>query len=149
MITTPHTYYEWIAVFDELKKRSVDREILDVMRKGTIEWQPGIAERFSERLMSIINYRINRASDQFQKELNYGKNQESVIIQALLGLRKELQFLAEISDLPVLPKSEREQLHQLVIDQSNAIQRSLEDSAKKDRSGKLGYIVRNHKITVQ
>lgn len=149
MITVPHTYYEWVEILDKLKEKSDDREVLAAMREGTLEWQSGIAERFTGRLISVINYRMNMASDRFQKELDYGKGQENAIIQALLGLRREMQFLAEAADLPVLPRAEREQCRQLVVSQAGHMQKALEDSAKRDRSGKLGSIIRNHKITIQ
>lgn len=149
MITIPHTYYEWVEILDKLKEKSDDREVLAAMREGTLEWQSGIAERFIGRLISVINYRMNMASDRFQKELDYGKGQENAIIQALLGLRREMQFLAEAADLPILPREEREQCRQLVVSQAGYMQKALEDSAKKDRSGKLASIIRNHKITIQ
>lgn len=49
-------------------------------------------------------------------------------------------------NLPALPEKERQHYLQLVIEQANTMQKSLEDSAKKDRSGKLASIVRNHKV---
>ena len=72
--------------------------------------------------------------------------QEGAIVQALLALRKELSFLVKAIDLPVIPEKDRAQYCNLVREQADQIQTSLEDSAKKDRSGKLSSIVRNHKV---
>ena len=145
-ITPPKTYAEWVAVLDMLKNKTDDEAVLDAMLKGTIEWQSGVAERFAKKLIDVINFRMNAASDKFQKEMNRAYGQERAIVQALLGLRKEMCFLSKAINLPVIPEKDRNQYYQLVISQANSMQSSLEDSAKKDRTGKLASIVRNNRV---
>lgn len=145
-IAPPRTYSEWVAVLDILKDKSDDEAVLSAMQRGTIEWQSGVAERFTKKLTDVINYRLNAASDKFQREMSRCQGQERAIVMALLALRKELAFLAKAINLPAIPEKDRRQYYQLVIDQANSVQKSLEDSAKKDRSGKLASIVRNNKV---
>ena len=116
------------------------------MQEGTIEWQTGVAERFTKKLIDVVNYRMNIASDKFQKEIGRSNGQERAIVQALLALRKELCFLSKTMNLPAIPENDRLQYYQMVISQANSMQNSLEESAKKDRSGKLASIVRNNKV---
>lgn len=146
MLKIPNTYAEWVNVLDMLKMKTDDDEVLIVMQKGTIAWQPGVAERFSKKLIDVINSRMNGASDKFQKDLGRANGEERTIVQALLALRKEMMFLVAAIDLPALPNKERKQYRQLVLEQADNMQSSLEESAKKDRSGKLSSIVRNHKV---
>ena len=89
---------------------------------------------------------MNSASDKFQKEMGRAYGQERVIVQALLALRKEMCFLSKVINLSTIPEKDRQHYYQLVISQANSMQSSLEDSAKKDRSGKLASIVRNNKV---
>lgn len=145
-IAPPKTYSEWVAVLDMLKAKSDDEAVLSAMQKGTIEWQSGVAERFAKKLIAVINYRMNAASDKFQKEMTRSNGQEGAVVKALLALRKEMSFLSKAINLPAIPEKDRQQYHQLVISQANSMQTSLEDSAKKDRSGKLASIVRNNKV---
>lgn len=145
-IISPHTYAEWVALLDTLKNKTDDEATLQAMQSGTIEWQSGVAERFSKRLIDTVNYRMNAATDKFQKEMSRSQGQERAIVQALLTLRKELCFLSKAINLPALPDRDRQRYYQLVISQANSIQSSLEDSAKKDRSGKLASIVRNNRV---
>ncbi|MCD8050041.1 MAG: hypothetical protein LUG52_10730 [Clostridia bacterium] len=147
-IKPPETYAEWAAVIDMFKAKTDDETVLASMRKGTLEWQSGVAERFSKKLIDAVNYRMNSASDKFQKEMGRAGGQESAIVRALLALRKEMSFLARAIDLPVLPEKDRLHYRALVTDQADNMQRSLEDSAKKDRTGKLASIVRNNKVNV-
>lgn len=146
MIAVPHTYFEWSGVLTIFKEKSNDEEVLPAMQAGTIEWQSGVAERFSKKLIDAVNARMNTASDKFQKEMSRAGGSEGAIVQAILALRKEMMFLAQAMNLSALPGNERQHYLELVLEQANAIQKSLEDSARKDRSGKLSSIVRNHKI---
>lgn len=145
-IAPPHIYSEWVAVLDMLKAKSDDEAVLEAMLQGTIEWQSGVAERFAKKLVDVINFRMNSASDKFQKEMGRAYGQERAIVQALLALRKEMCFLSKAINLPAIPEKDRNQYHQLVISQANSMQSSLEDSAKKDRTGKLASIVRNNRV---
>lgn len=145
-ITPPRTYAEWVDVLDMLKSKTDDESVLLAMQQGTIEWQSGVAERFAKKLIDAINYRMNSASDKFQKEMGRTYGQERAIVQALLALRREMSFLSKAINLPAIPENDRQQYYQLVISQANSMQSSLEDSAKKDRSGKLASIVRNNKV---
>lgn len=146
MIAPPKTYAEWVPVLEMLKDKTDDEAVLQAMLQGSIPWQAGVAERFSKRFIDVVNHRMNRAVDKFQKDMSRSRGQESAIVQALLALRKELCFLSKAISLPALPEKDRQHYTQLVVDQANKIQSSLEDSAKSDRSGKLSSIVRNHRV---
>lgn len=146
MIATPHTYAEWVSVLTVFKNKTNDAEALAAMKAGTLEWQSGVAERFSKKLIEAVNFRMNAASDKFQRELSRAGGQESGIVQALLALRKEMSFLAQAIDLPVLPEKDRQHYIRLVLEQADKMQSSLEESARNDRSGRLSSIVRNHRI---
>lgn len=145
-ITPPHTYAEWAALLDVLKEKTDDEDVLEAMMAGTVEWQAGVAERFSKKLIDVVNYRMNNATDKFQKDMLRTNGQESAIVQALFALRKELRFLARAINLPALPEKDREHYRQLVLSQADNIQKSLEDSAKADHTGRLSSIVRNNKV---
>lgn len=145
-ILPPHTYAEWISILDMLKNKTNDEDVLQAMCNGTVEWQSGVAERFSKKLIAVVNYRINSATDKFQREMEWAQGREKDVVQALFALRKELFFVSKVMNLPALPEKERQQYYQLVIDQANSIQSSLEDSARSDRSGRLASIIRNNKV---
>ena len=107
-ITPPKTYSEWVAVLDMLKAKTDDASVLEAMQRGRVEWQTGVAERFSKKLIDVINYRMNSASDKFQREMGRAYGQERAIVQALLALRKEMSFLAKAINLPAIPEKERQ-----------------------------------------
>ena len=146
VISPPQTYAEWVAILDILRDKTNDENVLEAMLNGKLEWQSGVAERFAKKLIDTINYRMNAASDKFRSDMGRAYGQERIIVQALLTLRKEMMFLSKAINLPVIPEKDREQYYQLVLTQAENMQKSLEDSAKKDRTGKLLSIVKNNRV---
>ena len=146
MNKAPKIYADWVKVFELLKSCEDDEKVLTLMQEGTIVWQSGVAERFLKRLVDTVNFRLNRATDNFQKAHQTDENE---IIQSLMQLRRELQFILKVVDINTIPVKEKTELRNMIINQSNSIQESLEKSAESDRSGKLSSIIKNNKVTIQ
>ena len=146
MDKAPKIYAEWIKVFDILKSGEDDEVILPLMQEGEIVWQSGVAERFLRKLVDTVNFRLNKAIDNFQKS---HRSDENEIVQSLMQLRRELQFMLKVVDINTVPVKEKMELRNMIINQSNSIQESLEKSSESDRSGKLSSIIKNNKVIVQ
>ena len=146
MDKAPKIYADWIKVFNTLKSGEDDEAILPLMQEGEIVWQSGVAERFLRKLVDTVNFRLNKAIDNFQKSRQSDENE---IVQSLMQLRRELQFMLKVVDINAIPVKEKTELHNMIINQSNSIQESLEKSSESDRSGKLSSIIKNNKVTVQ
>ena len=146
MNKAPKIYADWIKVFDVLKSGEDDEAILPLMQEGEIVWQSGVAERFLRKLVDTVNFRLDKAIDNFQKS---HRSDENEIIQSLMQLRRELQFMLKVVDINAIPVKEKTELRNMIINQSNSIQESLEKSAESDRSGKLSSIIKNNKVTIQ
>ena len=146
MNKAPKIYADWIKVFDVLKSGEDDEAILPLMQEGEIVWQSGVAERFLRKLVDTINFRLNKATDAFQRSHQTDENE---IVQSLMQLRRELQFMLKVVDINAIPVKEKTELRNMIINQSNSIQESLEKSSELDRSGKLSSIIKNNKVTVQ
>ena len=146
MDKAPKIYADWIKAFDVLKSSEDDGAILPLMQEGEIVWQSGVAERFLRKLVDTVNFRLDKAIDNFQKS---HRSDENEIIQSLMQLRRELQFMLKVVDINAIPVKEKTELRNMIINQSNSIQESLEKSAESDRSGKLSSIIKNNKVTIQ
>ena len=146
MNKAPKIYADWVKVFNILKSGEDDENILALMQEGIVVWQSGVAERFLKRLVEAVNFRLNKATDNFQKSRQTDENE---IIQSLMQLRRELQFILKAVDINAIPVKEKMELRNMIINQSNSIQESLEKSAESDRTGKLSSIRKNNKVTIQ
>ena len=146
MNKAPKIYADWVKVFNVLKSGEDDENILALMQEGIVVWQSGVAERFLKRLVEAVNFRLNKATDNFQKSRQTDENE---IIQSLMQLRRELQFILKAVVINAIPVKEKMELRNMIINQSNSIQESLEKSAESDRTGKLSSIIKNNKVTIQ
>ena len=114
MILIPQNYSDWVKILELLKNKSDDVEVLNAMKAGKIEWQSGVAERFLKRLTDSVNFRLNNATDKFQKEISRSGS-ESNIVQSVINLRKELIFLFQAVDLSAIPEKQRAQLVSMIL----------------------------------
>ncbi|MBF1192340.1 MAG: hypothetical protein HXM09_05745 [Fusobacterium periodonticum] len=146
MDKAPKIYADWIKVLDVLKSAEDDENALALMEKGEIVWQSGVAERFLNKIVAAMNFRLKRAIDNFQKSY---RGDENETIKAIMQLRKELQFLLKVVSIKALPDKEKAERRNIIVAQSNSIQESLEKSSESDRSGKLASIVKNNRVNVQ
>ena len=67
MNKAPKIYADWVKVLNILKSGEDDENILALMQEGIVVWQSGVAERFLKRLVEAVNFRLNKATDNFQK----------------------------------------------------------------------------------
>lgn len=148
MIAAPKTYAQWAKVIEEFKISTRDEVLLNLLKEGHLEWESGVAQRFSNMFTQAINTRINRAIDNFQKEMRFAQGNEGLIIQALINLRKELAYVKEAVNITAFPEDHRNKLVEMVVKQANTIQQSIEDSSISDRSGRMRYIVRNNRVNI-
>ena len=107
MNKAPKIYADWVKVFNILKSGEDDENILALMQEGIVVWQSGVAERFLKRLVEAVNFRLNKATDNFQKSRQTDENE---IIQSLMQLRRELQFILKAVDINAIPVKEKMEL---------------------------------------
>ncbi len=143
----PVTYSEWMDCFDTIRDGNQDAEVLACIKNGTLALTGGVAGRFATQMNSVIQYRIKRASDKFDRLMKMNQGDINLLSKALLGLRKEFIFLVQFAKIPVLPISDSNLLSEAIKEQATTMQNSLEASTMKlDRTGMLTSIVKKNKI---
>ena len=145
MIQTPETYSDWVNLFEKLKKHEDDESVVAAMERGSIPWQSGVAERFSVKLVEAVNKRLDDANDRFKRNMRLA-NGEGALIQALNALRKDIVLMKRVVSINAIPPEIREKYVNMVREFADSSQRSLEDSSKNGRTGRLRFIVRNHSV---
>ncbi|MDY3974004.1 MAG: hypothetical protein SOY76_05155 [Veillonella caviae] len=138
-------YAQWMDYFDELQDAPCDLQLLEPLKYGSIELSREVAERFIKRLFSLVEYRLKKNEASFDRIMQFARDEYSYS-QGLLGLKKEFAFLKELVNIPTLPEDFRAQLLGAVQEAADNTQQSLESSARSDRSGVLGHLVRSNKV---
>ena len=126
MIAPPRTYAAWTALLNTFAAGTADEEAVHAMRAGTLVWQSGVAERFTQRLLDALNTRIQKDGDTFSRDLARASAEQDTIA-ALLAQRRRFRTLYAAAD---------------------RTQESLEASAKTDRTGRMSALVRSHRVNV-
>ena len=145
-MNVPKSYAEWVNLLVVLKEKKADVEVLKAMQQGELVWQSGVAERYVKKFIEVLNFRMDSATDRFQREMERAGNSENLIVQALLNLRREMQFLTGLSNLNVFPAEQRNAIGTMIDEQIAIMQKSLEDSAKEERTGKMLSIVKKNRL---
>lgn len=138
----PVNYAEWCALFDEIAASPRDEAYLDAIARGQISFTSGVAERFVRAATDLIRKRVNAAQDVYQRQLKNARGMNSNVTTALSTLKKEYVYVHKIAKALPIPPEYRSQIVKMVQDQADMTQRSLEDSAKADRTGHLMQLVR-------
>ena len=79
MIAPPRTYAQWAALLTTFAAGTADEEAVHAMRAGTLVWQSGVAERFTQRLLDALNTRIQKDSDTFSRDLARASGEQDTI----------------------------------------------------------------------
>lgn len=143
--TSPQTYAEWCICLNYLKDNRYDHEIKKILSEGRLSWTSGVAERFSERLATIFNERLNEYAQRLSRTISHGYDEAS-LLTGLLATRRTLSFLYEIAILECFPQLLQKHLKDELERYANQTQSSLENSALVDRTGKLLSLIKHNSI---
>lgn len=144
----PNTYSDWYKIFDNIDTWEIghiDEKLLTSMEKGYIDWVDGVSQRITLRLINLVNNRLKKLSEFYNKRLSVSCSSFD-LTNILLTFRKELIFIKRLDNLPMLPEELRKELTKDVLDYAQKTQKSLESSAKKDLSGELKRILLSYKV---
>lgn len=143
----PNTYAEWVECFDLLKTGTQDADVLHCMKQGSLVLSPGVAGRFAEQINTVIQHRVTKLSDKFNRAIQVNGGDLDLLNISLLRMRKEFMFLIQFASMPILAPGHTELLIDAITEQAATMQKSLEDSASKiDRTGAMASIIRKTRI---
>ncbi|WFR58368.1 hypothetical protein QA584_04675 [Anaerocolumna sp. AGMB13025] len=143
----PNTYSEWMESFDLLREGKNDADVMECTRKGTLNLSAGVAERFASQLNAVIQYRIKKASEKFDRAMKMNSGDVNLLSASLLALRREINFLISFVRLPILTSEEADILVNAIKEQALSMQKSLENTAKSlDRTGMLASTIKKNNI---
>jgi len=141
----PRTYAEWSQCLDRLAAGNEDEACIQAMGQGELSWTGGVGPLFAQRLADEFNARLTRCSANLSRDLRQGVG-EADVVRAIVNARHVLFFLHRLARLSTFAETLRTHLEDELRKFSERAQRSLEDSAKADRSGRLGLVLRQNNL---
>lgn len=141
----PEIYAEWIPVLDAFAKGDNDKEIVPLMKKGTIPASKSVLIRFSYRMNEALKERYELAIKRFSSTQSLNQSADSAE-SAVMNFISELKHLKQAVYIPALPAGIRNQFPHAVEEAAEKSWNSLLESAKNDRSGVLLHILKSHEF---
>ncbi|MGG7213203.1 hypothetical protein ACQPUY_06240 [Clostridium nigeriense] len=146
MLKVPHTYNEWMKCLDAFRDEKMENEALYAMMQGSIEWQSGVAERFTKSIFDLIEYKLNIMQNNFNNRISKPAKSSREIERNLLYARREFKRLMVFSEIKVFPQELCQHIESYITKTADAMQNSLLDSAKRDRTGVIASLVRKNPV---
>jgi hypothetical protein len=137
----PTTYAEWSVYLDIFEAGNDDDAALAAMRTGTLSWTGGVAPLFARRISATLDTRLRRIGEDMSRSLRHGGD-ATVLSRVMLDARKKLATASRLTAIPFFADELRTSLERQITQYAETAQRSLEDSAKQDRSGQLATTIR-------
>lgn len=139
----PNSYSEWCTLMDEIGSSPRNDDYIQMVRKGTVSWTSGVAERFVQCVSNTMRKRINAAQDVYQRQMKSSMGSDMAVARSLSVLTKEYRYLYQLASALPIPQEYVQQMTKMIQDQADTTHKSLMDSAKADRTGKLASIVKS------
>lgn len=143
--TAPQTYAEWSHWLDVFAGGGQDEAALQAMAAGRLEWTPGVAPLFSERMQAVVDRRLQECGSRLDRSFAHSRH-EVDIVRALLDARRHFSLLYRLATLVSLPEVLRRHLRDGLDKVAAQMQQSLEDSARRTRVDSLLQALRHHDL---
>ena len=128
--------------------RDGDDSVLEAMAQGTVEWSPGVAERWTRQVYDALDARLKSLSQALQLGLGRAAGDATAIGQAMLSARRSLARLRAFAETPCIPPQVAGELAAALQRWARESQSSLEKSAAAIRNdhGRMLKIVRDQPL---
>lgn len=101
------TYYEWSKLLDAAKNG--DDKSIELMATSTMDWTPGVAERFATALFDAFQNLLKKDLDEFGNVTKRSGDMNE-IARGIRVLKNRLEKLETLSRLSFLPEEMQNQL---------------------------------------
>ncbi len=145
----PRTYFEWVQCFEAIDHNEEIETVMPLLQEGELEWTSGVAERFTTRLCDLIDRKLKHTADQVQISFERASGNELAIAHALLDAKKAYRQAYSLASLSVLPEPTKASVQDLVLQSARTMQASLEESARRDRTGHMARLVHDIPLTLE
>lgn len=122
------TYRTWVTCLTRFA--TGDDVVLDEIATLQIDWQPGVAERFTARVAGAFQQRLEKLQSRLQRDLDAGFGDITGVGQSLSRARTQLVPLVRLSRLPSLPEQVqvllRDELARILKEMDQSLERSID-----------------------
>lgn len=138
-------YNEWLDTIDLIKKSNRNRQYLEKMINA--ENNKNINELLEEKLLDLINYKLNKAINKITININEIFHNTSTIDFSLNDFKKDIKYIKNICNLKQISNNTRERLLETIYQSSDKVYEIIiKKSLEIDRTGMYKSIINKTRI---
>ena len=143
----PTTYVEWIENFEFMKNSPRNDLYIDILEKGSIQFDNQLLMRFLNKLTEMIIYRLTVMINKFINYLKNGVKDYNSFSLEIVNIKKEFKYVLKIANISVIPDENKKILKEQIIEQANTFQDTIEkQTINLDRTGALNSLIKNNPV---
>ena len=138
-------YNEWLDTIELIKKSNRNRQYLEKMINA--EDNKNINELLEEKLLDLINYKLNKAINKITININEIFHNTSKIDFSLKNFKKDIKYIKNICNLKQISNNTRERLLETIYQSSDKVYEIIiKKSLEIDRTGMYKSIINKTRI---
>ena len=138
-------YNEWLDTIELIKKSNRNRQYLEKMINA--ENNKNINELLEEKLLDLINYKLNKAINKITININEIFHNTSTIVFSLNDFKKDIKYIKNICNLKQISNNTRERLLETIYQSSDKVYEIIiKKSLEIDRTGMYKSIINKTRI---
>ena len=138
-------YNEWLDTIELIKKSNRNRQYLEKMINA--EDNKNINELLEEKLLDLINYKLNKAINKITININEIFHNTSTIDFSLNDFKKDIKYIKNICNLKQISNNTRERLLENIYQSSDKVYEIIiKKSLEIDRTGMYKSIINKTRI---
>ena len=138
-------YNEWLDTIELIKKSNRNRQYLEKMINA--EDNKNINELLEEKLLDLINYKLNKAINKITININEIFHNTSTIDFSLNDFKKDIKYIKNICNLKQISNNTRERLLETIYQSSDKVYEIIiKKSLEIDRTGMYKSIINKTRI---
>lgn len=142
------TYYEWVELFDEIKKNPRNDKYIDLLRTKKVSYKGNIETLFSNHIVEIINERLLNVINKLLTTAKTTTIDINILNIEIQEIKKEIKYLNDIISLEFIPTSKRENLKKYLSNKAISTEEAIKASFSSNNNSEIIMMIKNIDLSI-
>ena len=141
------TYYEWVNLFDKIKKSPRNDDLLNELAKQEMISYSGNAKTlFVNHIVDLINERLKSVLTNFVSNTKMMNNTNENLSLQLNEIKNEIAYLRKIISFKYVPDDKRIDVNNYLNNHIESVEQTIKNSFKNNLNNDINLIVNNFSL---
>ena len=143
------TYYEWVELFDEIKKSPRNQKYIDILKTKKVNYTGNIETLFSNHIVEIINERLKRIIVDFINKTKTARFDINTLGIEINEVKKEIKYLNDIISLDIVPENKRKNMKRYLMNYAKKVESSIKESFNNVTNAEVLTMINNMNLSLE